>query len=185
MPRARARRRYATVVVPRAGIRSRSSSSTVTASAASAERTSIPAVRAGRFRRKASSSRAIDSRRGDQPAALAVTLVMRGSVLGRPLCASAGVAAIDRTASIPSITLPKAVYWPSRCWQWSRPRQTKNWLPAESGCAERAIERTPSSCLRSLNSAFTFQPGPPVPSPRGQPPWMTKPGMMRWKARLS
>ena len=34
------------------------------------------------------------------------------------------------------------------------PRQMKNWLPAESGSAERAIERTPRSCGRSLNSAL-------------------------------
>ena len=28
-------------------------------------------------------------------------------------------------------------------------------------------------------------PGPPVPSPRGQPPWMTKPGITRWKVSPS
>jgi hypothetical protein len=28
-------------------------------------------------------------------------------------------------------------------------------------------------------------PGPPVPSPLGSPPWMTKSGTMRWKVRPS
>ena len=68
---------------------------------------------------------------------------------------------------MPSVTLPNAVYWLSRCWQWSRPRQMKNWLPAEFGSCERAIESTPSWCSRSLNSASTFQPGPPMPVPSG------------------
>ena len=36
------------------------------------------------------------------------------------------------------------------------PRQTKNWEPAESGSLALAIDRTPNSCLRGLNSAFTL-----------------------------
>ena len=48
----------------------------------------------------------------------------------------------SRTSS-PLISSPKAVYWRSR--NFASPWQRKNWLPAESGCAERAIEitRTP------------------------------------------
>ena len=64
---------------------------------------------------------------------------------------------------------------------------TKNWLPAEFGSWERAIERIPRSWWTSLNSASTFQPGPPVPQERrlsvfvfGSPPWIMKPGMTRW-----
>ncbi len=34
------------------------------------------------------------------------------------------------------------------------PRQMKNWLPAESGSCERAIESTPRSCDFLLNSAL-------------------------------
>ena len=30
---------------------------------------------------------------------------------------------------------------------------------------------------------FMIQPGPPVPLPSGQPPWIIKPGMTRWKVR--
>ena len=30
-----------------------------------------------------------------------------------------------------------------------------------------------------------FQPGPPVPLPKGQPPWIIKPGMTRWKVSPS
>src|SRR5258707_516692 len=33
----------------------------------------------------------------------------------------------------------------------------KNWLPAESGSLERAMERTPRSWLRPLNSAFFLE----------------------------
>ena len=42
-----------------------------------------------------------------------------------------GVAASLSTVSSPSTTVPKAVYWPSRCWQCLRPRQTKNCELAE------------------------------------------------------
>ena len=62
----------------------------------------------------------------------------------------------------------------------------KNWLPAESGCVERAIERTPRTWGLALNSALSFQPGPPVPAMPvapsfvlGQPPWIMKPFMTR------
>ena len=34
-------------------------------------------------------------------------------------------------------------------------------------------------------SHLILYPGPPVPSPRGQPPWMTKPGITRWKVSPS
>ena len=31
------------------------------------------------------------------------------------------------------------------------------------------------------NSSSKRKPGPPVPVPSGSPPWIMKPGMMRWK----
>ena len=65
----------------------------------------------------------------------------------------------------------------------------KNWLPAESGWAERAMEMTPRTWDLALNSALILKPGPPVPgmpdSPFlvvGQPPWIMKPLMTRWNA---
>ena len=32
---------------------------------------------------------------------------------------------------------------------------------------------------------MTEKPGPPVPSPAGSPPWITKPGTIRWNVVLS
>src|SRR5437588_6431897 len=48
------------------------------------------------------------------------------------------------STSSPLIKQPKAVYWRSR--NLASPRQIKNWLPAESGFWERAMERTPRTC---------------------------------------
>ena len=69
--------------------------------------------------------------------------------------------AMRSSTSSPFTTSPKAVYCRSR--KRASPWQMKNWLPAESGCAERAMERTPRTCGLALNSALSFQPGPPVP----------------------
>ena len=52
-----------------------------------------------------------------------------------------GVSPIFIKTSSPLINLPNAVYWLSRL--EAVPRQMKNWLPAESGLLERAIESTP------------------------------------------
>ena len=65
----------------------------------------------------------------------------------------------------------------------------KNWLPALLGFMLRAMLMTPRTCLMGLltplaaNSPLMFQPGPPVPLPSGQPPWIMKLGMTRWKVR--
>ena len=65
----------------------------------------------------------------------------------------------------------------------------KNWLPALLGFMLRAMLMTPRTCLMGLltplaaNSPLMFQPGPPVPLPSGQPPWIIKPGITRWKVR--
>lgn len=50
-----------------------------------------------------------------------------------------------------------------------------------------AIESTPRSWYwRGAEvSHLILYPGPPCPSPRGQPPWMTKPGITRWKVSPS
>src|SRR5258706_13170659 len=54
-----------------------------------------------------------------------------------------GVVAIFSSTSSPLINLPKAVYCLSR--NRGVPWQMKNWLPAESGSCERAMDRTPRS----------------------------------------
>ena len=43
-----------------------------------------------------------------------------------------------------------------------------------------AIETTPRPWCTSLNSALIWYPGPPMPVPSGQPPWIMKPLMTRW-----
>src|SRR5688572_5054178 len=63
-----------------------------------------------------------------------------------------GVSPILPSTSSPLMTSPKAVYCLSR--KRASARQMKNWLPAESGCCERAMERTPRTWGRSLNSAL-------------------------------
>ena len=60
-------------------------------------------------------------------------------------------------------------------------------LLALSIALDRAIDRTPRVCFRSFctplaaNSPLMQYPGPPMPVPSGQPPWIIKPGMTRWK----
>ena len=50
-----------------------------------------------------------------------------------------------------------------------------------------AMERTPGVCFRSFlkrfweNSPLMLYPGPPIPVPSGQPPWIIKPLITRWK----
>ena len=63
-----------------------------------------------------------------------------------------GVVAIFSKTSSPLINLPNVVYLPSK--NVGSPWQMKNWLPAESGSFERAIEITPRTCERELNSAL-------------------------------
>src|SRR5437879_321657 len=61
------------------------------------------------------------------------------------------VVAIFSSTSSPLISLPKAVYWRSR--NVGSPWQIKNWLPAELGSFERAIESTQRVCDFYFNSA--------------------------------
>ena len=66
----------------------------------------------------------------------------------------------------------------------SSPVTTKNWLPAVPGgsVCVFAIATTPFVYFASAGGGSTVvYPGPPVPSPFGSPPWITKPGTIRWK----
>ena len=56
-------------------------------------------------------------------------------------------------ASIPEATWPNAVYLPSR--NGLSATTMKNWEPALSGSAERAMDTAPRLCGTELNSAFT------------------------------
>src|SRR5262249_34164782 len=49
------------------------------------------------------------------------------------------------TCSMPTITSPHTVYWPSRKLAFSK--QMKNWLSALLGSWARAIEQVPRTCL--------------------------------------
>ena len=90
---------------------------------------------------------------------------------------------------MPSVTWPKAAYWPSRyvLSVWT----IKNWELALFLSLERAMETVPRtwemgfSTPFSANSPTTVSSEPPVPSPLGSPPWIMKPSMMRWKVRPS
>src|SRR3546814_2372797 len=55
------------------------------------------------------------------------------------------------TCSMPSVTAPQTVYWPSR--KRASSKQMKNWLSALFGFWARAIEQVPRTCGSSLNSA--------------------------------
>src|SRR6185312_12194420 len=84
------------------------------------------------------------------------------------------------TFSMPSVTSPQTVYWPSR--KRASSKQMKNWLLAEFGLAVRAIEQAPRTCGALENSAGRFgRSDPPLPVPVGSPPWAMKPGITRWK----
>ncbi len=91
-----------------------------------------------------------------------------------------GVLPMARTTSIPSFTLPNTACLPSS--QGVAARVMKNWDPPVLGPA-LAMDRTPSpECLSSgWNSSGIVYPGPPVPVPRGSPPWIMNPSMTRWK----
>src|SRR5207249_2251572 len=57
------------------------------------------------------------------------------------LFVATGVSPILPNTSSPRMSFPKLVYFPSR--KEASPRQMKNWLPAESGSFDRAMEITP------------------------------------------
>src|SRR5262245_7447391 len=88
------------------------------------------------------------ARASDYFTALAATILMLSTLtrtvglLGSPLALGAtGVSPIFPSTSSPLLSLPNAVYCRSR--KLASPRQMKNWLPAELGSCERAIESTP------------------------------------------
>ena len=62
----------------------------------------------------------------------------------------------------------------------------KNWLPPVFGPAF-AMLNMPGLlwCSAGFSSSGMEKPGPPVPSPRGSPPWIMKSGMTRWKIKPS
>src|SRR5215204_872842 len=76
-----------------------------------------------------------------------------GLLRSPPPPAVVGVSPMRASTSSPLTSSPKPVYWRSR--NFASARQMKNWLPAESGSCDRAIEITPRTCERSLNSALT------------------------------
>src|SRR5439155_16806170 len=75
-----------------------------------------------------------------------------GLLTSPPLLRVTGASPIAPSTSSPRMSRPKAVYCRSR--NFASARQMKNWLPAESGSCERAIEMTPRTCDLSLNSAW-------------------------------
>src|SRR5687768_11193653 len=75
-----------------------------------------------------------------------------GLLFSPPPLRVVGMSPILPRTSSPFTTWPKAVYCLSR--KRASARQMKNWLPAESGCCERAMERTPRTWGLSLNSAL-------------------------------
>ena len=61
----------------------------------------------------------------------------------------------------------------------------KNCESALSGWPARAIEAVPRTWGSAENSALSFWPEPPVPSPLGSPVCTMKPSMTRWNLRPS
>ena len=84
---------------------------------------------------------------------------------------------------MPSVTLPKTVCLPSS--QGAASVVTmKNWLPFVFG-PRLAMARAPRTTRWSFASSSNSYPGPPVPVPSGQPPWIMKSGMTRWNVMPS
>src|SRR5674476_971375 len=115
-------------------------------------------------------------RGGISHAPIVALTILSGSLTGSPRL-------ILSTLSIPSITLPQAVYWLSR--KRASSKQMKNWLSPESGLPARAIDTVPRTCGSLLNSALSFCPEPPVPLPCGQPVCAMKPSITRWNTMPS
>jgi hypothetical protein len=108
------------------------------------------------------------------------SIVCGSTGLSRP---SVWVDSIASTASIPSTTSPNTVCLPSSQGA-ALTVTTKNCEPLVLGPA-LAIASAPRTTLWSLNSSSKVYPGPPVPVPSGQPPWIMKSGITRWKMRSS
>src|SRR5262245_9771085 len=110
------------------------------------------------------------SARDHASAAIFAETILSGLLTGSPRL-------ILSTFSMPSVTLPQTVYWPSR--KVASSKQMKNWLSPEFGSLARAIDTVPRTCGSLLNSAFSFLPEPPVPVPCGQPVCAINPEMTR------
>src|SRR4051812_37111436 len=88
---------------------------------------------------------------------------------------------------MPPVTLPSSADSGGRVGA-PRPGAPKNCEPDAPGGAGPglAMATTPFLYFRFAGGASTIvSPGPPVPSPAGSPPWMTKSLTMRWKLRPS
>ena len=80
------------------------------------------------------------------------------------------------------MTLPTIAYSAGR--PASAEVTMKNWLPEVPGgsAAVFAIATTPCVYFAFFGGLSTvLYPGPPEPRPVGSPPWITKPGTIRWK----
>src|SRR5476651_406361 len=109
-------------------------------------------------------------------AATRTLIILSGLAGGSPFL-------ILSTNSMPDVTLPHTVYWPSR--KFASLKQMKNWLRALPGSLERAIDVTPRPCGSLLNSAGRRSPMPPMPLPSGSPVWAMKPSITRWNTTPS
>ncbi len=93
-----------------------------------------------------------------------------------------GPAAIASTTSMPSTTRPKMAYVRAASSAARAPssRTMKNWLPWELGAWVRAMATMPRPYWPTTGSSTMLYPASPDPVPVGSPPWMTKPGTIRW-----
>src|SRR5438309_1699335 len=86
------------------------------------------------------------------------------------------------STSIPSLTCPNTVCLPSSHGHACAVTR-KNCEPLVLGPAF-AIASAPRTTLWALISSSKVYPGPPVPVPSGQPPWIMKSLITRWHVRL-
>ena len=89
------------------------------------------------------------------------------------------------TCSMPSVTSPQTVYWPSR--NRASSKQMKNWLFALFGIVGARHRRDAANMrLAWLNSAGRFGLSEPcMPVPVGSPPCAMNPGITRWNTTPS
>ena len=102
-------------------------------------------------------------------------------VFGLPLLSTATLLIASRVAS-PRTSWPKIVWLKSssRC----GPSVMKNWLEFVSlPLLAKASWPVPLKMVLALNSSLNVASCPPVPSPLGSPPWMTKLLTIRWNVR--
>src|SRR5476651_1960720 len=109
-------------------------------------------------------------------AATRTLIILSGLAGGSPFL-------ILSTNSMPDVTRPHTVYWPSR--KFESFSTMKNWLRALLGSLVRAIETAPRVCGSLLNSAGSSSPMPPEPVPAGSPVWAMKPSITRWNTMPS